>query len=385
MPDDVPLAGPEGRLSRGPDEWLRWLPLWDAYFVLVAAATAVAVALAGEPLPRRAAAIALIALLAAAHLTAGRRLIRAGHAAVIYQLAVVAVFAVAVGLVTRSAFLLFALCAPAFMTTGPFIGALVVVVLNLVWIRSSPFSAPGLAAAMLSILLGIWASKIIKQSTERGALIRELEKTRAELERVSYEAGRAAEREQVADAVHDTLAQGLSSTIMLLQAARAALATDPDRAARHLDLAESTTRDNLADARALITARPLPEATGGSLAEALRREAEKLRALTGIEVTLEVAGVFTTALDVELLRLAQEALSNVRKHAGASRVTILVTEKDGRVRLEIIDDGRGFCAARTPDGHGLPLMRRRLHEASGSLVIDSAPGEGTRLRIEVPA
>ncbi|MBP2708513.1 sensor histidine kinase [Microbispora sp. RL4-1S] len=390
-------------MSRGPDEWLRWQPIWDVYFVLVSAAGLAGVLFTGGAGPaRRAGAAGLLVLLVAAHLLIGRRLIHSGRGtrrALAYQLGVVLVFAAAVALAAGSAFMLFALCAPAFMTVGPIAGALVVLALNLVWIgmaaAGETFPGPGsllavagVTATALSIVVGVWACQIIRQSTERATLIRELEDTRAELGRLSYEAGRAAEREQFADAIHDTLAQGLSSTIMLLQATGSALATDAERARRYLELAETTTRDNLADARALITARPLPEATSASLVDALRREVDRLRDMHGIDATLRVDGApdpADTALNVDLLRLAQEALSNVRKHAEAGRVEVVLSAEAGRVRLEVRDDGRGFAADATPAGHGLPLMRRRLRQAGGALRIDSAPGEGTSVRIQVPA
>jgi hypothetical protein len=210
VPDDVPLAGTEGRLSRTPDEWLRWQPVWDAYFVLVSAAGVGGVLLTGGVDPvRRAGAAGLLVLLVAAHLLLGRRLIRFDRGtrrALLYQLGVVLVFAAAVGLVTSSAFMLFALCAPAFMTVGPVAGGLIVLVLNLVWLgvaaagetfpgSGSLLGVAGVTGAALSIVLGVWVSQIIRQSTGRASLIRELEATRAELGRLSYEAGRAAERE----------------------------------------------------------------------------------------------------------------------------------------------------------------------------------------------
>ncbi|MEU8279774.1 sensor histidine kinase [Microbispora bryophytorum] len=390
-------------MSGAPHEWLRWQPVWDAYFILVGAASLAGVLLTGGADPaRQAGGAGLLVVLVAAHLLLGRRLIRSGRGtrrALLYQLGVVLVFAAAVGLAPGSAFMLFALCAPAFMTAGPVAGALVVVTLNLVWLGTtaaaetlpgsgSLLGVAGVTVAALSIVLGVWASQIIRQSTERAVLIQKLEATRTELGRLSYEAGRAAEREQFADAIHDTLAQGLSSTIMLLQATGSALASDTERARRYLELAEATTRDNLADARALITTRPLPEATSASLVDALRREVDRLRDVHGINASLRVDGApdpADTALNVDLLRLAQEALSNVRKHADARHVEVVLSADADCVRLEVRDDGRGFAADATPPGHGLPLMRRRLRQAGGALQVDSTPGEGTFVRIQVPA
>ncbi|MFE7560004.1 sensor histidine kinase [Kitasatospora sp. NPDC057500] len=389
-------------MSRAPDEWLRWQPLWDGYFVLVSAAGLAGVLLAGGADPaRRVGAAGLLALLVAAHLLVGRRLIRdhrgTGWAAA-YQAGVVLVFAAAVTLSTAVAFALFALCAPAFMSGGPVVGALAVLAMNLAWLGAAAndrafdgsgrlLAVAGTTVAVLSVVLGVWVSQIVRQSTERAELIRELEATRARLGRLSYQAGRTAERERIADAVHDTLAQGLSSTLMLLQAARPALATDTARALHYLDVAETTTRDNLADARALITARPLPEATAASLVDGLRREVERLRDAHGIEASLRVDGApdpTETALNVDLLRHAQEALSNVRKHAAARRVEVLLATDADAVRLEVRDDGAGFAAGTPAAGHGLPLMRRRLDRAGGELTVESVPGRGTAVLIRVP-
>ncbi|MEX5635055.1 sensor histidine kinase [Parafrankia sp. FMc2] len=413
MPDHLPLAEPPGLVTGDGDgdEWLRRLPLWDAYFALVVA-VALGFVLLGPDVPadRRGAGALLVAALGLGYLAVGRRLVRSrrqGWPALVYQAAVVALFTAAAWLVAASSVMLFALGAQAFLMVGAAAAALTVTALNLGWLLTALLAGPelprlaggplplallALVALLLAIVIGVWAHHIIRQSAERAALIRELETTRAELGRLSYESGRAAERERYAEAIHDTLAQGLSSVMMLMQALDAALDTDPPRARRHLDLALRATRQNLADARALVAARPAPRAAPASLGHALRTELDRLAELHEVAGTLRVEGTarpLGTARDVVLLRGGQEALANVAKHAAASRVTIALRYRDDAVTLEIQDDGRGFAPsgagpASGPAGHGLPSLRRQVDRAGGRLTITSAPAAGTTVRLELP-
>ncbi|WP_261376270.1 sensor histidine kinase, partial [Isoptericola variabilis] len=161
---------------------------------------------------------------------------------------------------------------------------------------------------------------------------------------------------------------------------------------------ESTARENLAEARALVAAfAPVP-LQNGTLAEALRRLADRFAAETGIAVRLEVADDGTggpavpaggtgvprdAASDVVLLRAAQEALANVRRHADARAVTVRLDRDAGTVGLEVTDDGRGLPPGHA-DGIGLSGMRERVSAVGGS--IDVGPGDrgGTRVRVRVP-
>jgi signal transduction histidine kinase len=88
---------------------------------------------------------------------------------------------------------------------------------------------------------------------------------------------------------------------------------------------------------------------------------------------------------VVLLRVGQEALANVRKHAAARAVQVLLRYEPGAVSLEVTDDGRGFDPAEVNGGYGLRGMRERLSQAGGRVEVRSAPGTGTRVRAEVPA
>src|SRR5690606_745736 len=107
-------------------------------------------------------------------------------------------------------------------------------------------------ATTVSVVTAVTAERTVRISEERADLIRELEATRAEVARLSHEAGMAEERQRLAGDIHDTVAQGLSSVVMLLEAADGALDRDPATARKHLRLATRTARENLAETRAIV-------------------------------------------------------------------------------------------------------------------------------------
>ncbi len=196
-----------------------------------------------------------------------------------------------------------------------------------------------------SVLFGLWIDRIIDQSKERRELIGQLQATREELGAAHREAGVMAERERMAAEIHDTLAQGFTSILMLLQAAEPRIGTDPAEARRQVGLAARTARENLAEARALVAAVP-PAALGdASLDEAIRRLGDRLGEELDLDAECVVSGEprrLDARSEVVLLRAAQEGLANVRKHAKASRVRVELAYGAAAVCLEIRDDGAGF-------------------------------------------
>lgn len=248
-----------------------------------------------------------------------------------------------------------------------------------------PALAYGVAGLVVAMAMGLWISRIIEQSRQRAELIAELAATRDELAAVSREAGVLAERARVARDIHDTLAQGFTSVLLQLEAAETELATSPS-ARRHLDAARRITRANLAEARSLIGALTPPDLRAASLPEALARLAQRTGPEIGATVTLDVDGSprpVPANHEVVLFRAAQEALANVGKHARASNVYIGLSYTDSSVGLSVRDDGAGFDPA-AGNGFGLSGMRARVTEAGGAMTVDSAPGRGTTLRIELP-
>ncbi len=245
----------------------------------------------------------------------------------------------------------------------------------------------GIAQLALTLLLGLWISGIVAESTRRAELLEALQRTRAELAEAERARGVLAERERLAREIHDTLAQGFTSVLTLAQAAEAALDRDPAVAAARLQLLEQTARDNLAEARVLVAALGPVDLSGSTLAEALRRLAGRFSAETGIPVSVEVDPTTGLALsanaEVVLVRAAQEALANVRRHAGAAAVTLRLRRDATGAELVIDDDGRG-TAADEASGYGLAGMRARAREVGGAVEVSSRPGVGTTVRVSVP-
>ncbi|MEU1489529.1 sensor histidine kinase [Streptomyces sp. NPDC005776] len=241
--------------------------------------------------------------------------------------------------------------------------------------------------------LGVWAVAVVMtlltpralaQRDERAALRAELKSTQLELTEVYQRQGAAEERERLAREIHDTLAQGFASIIVLAEAARSQLTVDVERIAQQLQSIEQTARENLAEARVLVGAAPSSGVVPGSLAATLRRTLDRFTEDTGLDVTADLADL---ACDqptrIALLRCTQESLANVRKHAAATTVGVVLSQGFDTIELEITDDGSGFVVE---DSHGFGLdgMRKRLAEFGGGLTVTSSLGDGTRILATIP-
>jgi signal transduction histidine kinase len=245
--------------------------------------------------------------------------------------------------------------------------------------RALEWLVPTAVSLFLALALGVWITRIIEQSRQRAQLVAELAATRAELAAANHQAGVLAERERLAREIHDTLAQGLASVVLLLEAAEVAVGRDDAVARTHIDRARATARDNLAEARSLVEALSPPRLRDAPLVEALRDLADGAFVLTGTPRQL------CPEADVALLRAAQEALTNARKHSGATRVEVSLDYADSAVTLQVADDGCGFDVAATPAGFGLTGMRERLALVGGTLTVRAAPAAGVVVRVELPA
>ncbi len=214
-----------------------------------------------------------------------------------------------------------------------------------------------------------------------------LEKLR--LMRQVSEAAVLEERQRLAREIHDTLAQDFTSIVTHLEAAESALDTAPDVARAHLDRARRAAREGLREARRVVWALRPDILTRTDLAQALERVAHRWSEETGTPAHVTVTGTprpLPGDLDVVLLRAAQEALNNVRKHARASRVDITLTYMDDQVILDVQDDGVGFDPASLSDspGFGPRAMRERVEARGGHVIVESAPGEGTTVVTILP-
>ncbi len=250
---------------------------------------------------------------------------------------------------------------------------------------------------VFSVVLGLWITGIITQSEDRADLIAQLEATRGELARAHHDTGVVAERERLSREIHDTIAQGLTSVVMLSQVAARHLAGGRAAdAATTVATIEDCARQNLADARALVASYSAVGVDDG-LPAALRRLGERFARETGVAVEVRVdaragsagtgdAAARARAQEVVLLRSVQEGLANVRKHAAATRVTVaLSVDDEGRTAVEVRDDGVGFPPDGAPgQGFGLDGLSRRAGEVGGEVAVASTPGQGTVLRVAVP-
>ncbi|MEN3305385.1 MAG: hypothetical protein V7603_1587 [Micromonosporaceae bacterium] len=245
-----------------------------------------------------------------------------------------------------------------------------------------------LVPLVFAIMAGAYITGIIAQSRHRATLIDELTRTREDLAAQRHAAGVHAERERLAAEIHDTLAQGFTSILMLTQSARVLLDRSPCAVvAGSLDLIESTARENLAEARALVAALAPPDLADHTLADALIRLAERHTRDTGVPASVTVHGV-TTGLapetNVVLLRATQEALSNVGRHAAASEVRIELSYDAATAAVAVVDNGRGFDPRRISGGYGLKGLRSRAAAFGGTCSVWSRPGAGTTVRVELP-
>ena len=433
MPDDLPLAPARGRLSMPPcrcapsaqpfvaaaqptiepavpsadrtarNAWDTSLRRWDLLYGLVFAAVFLVDSSSAAP-DHRVLALTALAAMVPWYLLVGRPHVvvaegKLTRRAVVFMVGLVVLFTVADFQAPNTWFLCVALvplCYYALPQRAALISALT---MNAVGAASIAYWAGTLAGAQtaaglwigvsaFTVLVGSNMGQIITQSGERAELIAQLEATRAELAEMSRQAGAMAERQRLAGEIHDTLAQGFSSILMLIQAAEAQLELSPATARRQLGLATQTARENLAEARALVGGLAAAQLQAGTLEDALRRITERARAELGLQASFTTDGTsrrLPAATEVVLLRTGQEALANVRKHAAARTVAVRLCYASDCVRLEVTDDGAGFDPAVINGGYGLRGMRARVDEAGGTIAVRSAPAEGTSVQVEVPA
>lgn len=247
-----------------------------------------------------------------------------------------------------------------------------------------------LVGAGVALLIGLGYQALAREAEQREALVRELIATQSQLAATEHESGVLAERARLAREIHDTLAQGLSSIQMLLHAAERA---DPDRpGVEHIRLARETAAANLVEARRFIRELTPPQLDDQTLGGALRRLARTQWASQGLDVQVRVSDtiVLPMHLQTALLRIAQGAIANVIQHARATTATISIAVEDDRLQFSVTDDGTGFDpliaskdAAEKSDSFGLRATAERVQQLGGTLTIDSPPGHGTILTVDL--
>ena len=196
------------------------------------------------------------------------------------------------------------------------------------------------------------------------------------------------ERNRLARELHDSVVQKLFGVVLAAESAATLLERDPGDAQTQVERLGELAQDAIAELRAIVLQlRPAALESEG-LATALRKHVEVLRRVHSVEVGLELSGAprLRPGVDDEVFRIAQEALHNALRHARADAITVRLDERDDALTLAVSDDGSGFdpaAAELRSQSLGLTTMEERARELGGRLVVDSAPGAGTRVRLEL--
>ena len=241
-----------------------------------------------------------------------------------------------------------------------------------------------LGLLVVSTIIGAFITSIIKQSTERQRLIDDLTRSRANLMKVEREAGRLTERQRLARDIHDTLAQHFTSIIMHLSAAKY---SNPEAVQSDVQQAEDAAREGLHEIRRIVWDMQPEQIEKASLVEAVEALAARWSAETSVLVKVRVTGAprsLPSSAETALLRISQEAMHNITKHARAKNVNITFSFMEDLFAMDIADDGLGFDPSKNSNGFGLKTMRDRIEELSGTFTIESEQGRGTAIAVSLP-
>jgi len=195
-----------------------------------------------------------------------------------------------------------------------------------------------------------------------------------------------AERTRFARDIHDTLAQGFTGIMMQLNAAEQRLQEDSAAARVYIEKARQLASESLEEARRSVSALRIDTLASGSLLGAIEQIGRKLTSDSGVRLDSKLEGqpyALAEQCEANLLRIAQEALTNAVRHSGTERISILLAYRTGSVMLEIRDSGRGMSGVE-PSGFGVDGMRERARQIGGEIQILSDPGRGTRIVVTVP-
>jgi signal transduction histidine kinase len=196
------------------------------------------------------------------------------------------------------------------------------------------------------------------------------------------------ERNRLARELHDSVSQKLFGLILSAESATTLVDGDPGKARDELERLRALAQEAQEELRSLVFELRPPALESEGLAEALRKHVDVLQRVYRREIALEVAGTprRVPELEREVFRIAQEALENALRHADAERLRLRLTAPDGRLELTVSDDGVGFdptAPAVRSRKLGLTSMEERAQALGGTLTIDSQPGRGTTVRLEL--
>lgn len=246
-----------------------------------------------------------------------------------------------------------------------------------------------IVGAGVAILIGRAYRALRQESAEHQRLYEELLAAQSRLAAAEREGGVLAERSRLAREIHDTVAQGLSSITLLLNAVERAAPDAPT--VGQVRLARETAAAGLAETRRFIRELTPPLLDEQSIGGALRRLAAESWSRPGLTVDVRAADAIPLPMDQQsaLLRVAQGGMANVLTHSRAAHATVALSTTDDEVQLVISDDGVGFVpedviAAPAGTSFGLRAIRERVEQFGGSVDVRSAPDAGTRLTVILP-
>lgn len=250
------------------------------------------------------------------------------------------------------------------------------------WTDVSMLLGPLAAGALLMVMY----QKIERDAEVQRGLLHDVTQAQEQLAAVERAAGTAAERERVSREIHDTVTQGLASSLLLLEAAQRSWPAG----AAHRDVQQATglLRRNLADTRSLVHELSSPGLESGPLPEALEQAARQYVDSIRIQVTGDVQPL-PPEVRHTLLRVTQSAAANIALHAQANHASVTLSYLPEAVTLDVFDDGRGFDPGTVPPpsaagGYGIRAMRQRVEQLGGTLWVESAPGDGTIIAAQIP-
>lgn len=244
-----------------------------------------------------------------------------------------------------------------------------------------------LGPVAVGVMLTLIYDRIEHDAAQQHRLHTEVSLVQGELAASERRAGTIAERERVSREIHDTVTQGLASSLLLLEAAGRAWPGQESR--QDLNQATDLLRRNLSETRSLVHELASPGLDAVPLPEALHQAAAQYVPHARLLVTGEPRDV-PAEVRHTLLRVVQSAAANIQQHADAATTSLTLGFLPDSVTLDIYDDGTGFdpSAAAPPSdagGYGLRAMRQRVEQLGGVFSVESSPGEGTIVAAQVPA
>jgi NarL family two-component system sensor histidine kinase YdfH len=250
-----------------------------------------------------------------------------------------------------------------------------------------------LPVAGFTVFIAYFFNRQIEARMRMQFLLDELEEAHQQLTEYTVEVETLTltnERQRMARELHDTLAQGLAGLILQLEAAVIHIeGQNTEKAQQIVEQAMARARTTLVDARKAIDDLRTDLSSPHALEEVLTREVERFRSATGIpcEVQITLPDQIDTQLSEHIVRTLTEGLWNIARHAQATQASVRVHTPNGKIEIEIMDDGIGFDpedkVARS--GHyGLLGIRERARLAGGQLMVNSEIGKGTHLRVSLP-